>query len=93
MSESPLSGGVLSEYIGAAMQAATIKTLDSGELFGEISYCPGVWASGESREKVVQQLQEVLEEWIVLSLSDGVEPPPITSHHIRIPHLVESDFS
>jgi len=80
-----MSSPILSDYIQAAMHTVEVKRLDSGEWFASIPPCPGVWASADSPEAARAQIAEVLEEWIVLTLSDGDTLPPIDTHRVVEP--------
>jgi predicted RNase H-like HicB family nuclease len=68
---------MLTAYIQAAMHRATYEILDDESFYGEISECPGVYANAETLEKCREQLQEVLEGWIVLGLRLGHRLPEI----------------
>lgn len=68
---------MLTEYIRAAMRRAQYKTLaDSGTFFGHIPDLQGVWAEADTLEACREELQEVLEGWIVLGLQMG-HPLPV----------------
>ena len=67
---------MLVEFVEAAMDRAAYDKLDTGEYYGEIPECPGVWASETSLEKCRRELQEVLEDWLLLKLRDG-DPLPV----------------
>jgi predicted RNase H-like HicB family nuclease len=63
---------VLTEYIRAAMRRATYEILpDDGTFYGEIPGFQGVYANANTLEACREQLQEVLEGWIVLGLRLG----------------------
>lgn len=63
---------MLTDYIRAAMQTAYYEILsDDGTYYGEIPGFQGVWANADTLEACRQELQEVLEEWIVLGLRLG----------------------
>ena len=68
---------MLSIYIGRAMDHAKYEITETGRYFGCIPVTPGVWAEGETLEKCREELREVLEEWIVLSLKRGDRLPAI----------------
>jgi predicted RNase H-like HicB family nuclease len=58
------------------MRRARYKILpEDGEYFGEIPGIEGVWASADTLEECRDQLEEVLEEWIALSLRRGLPIP------------------
>jgi predicted RNase H-like HicB family nuclease len=82
---------ILSDYIQAAMSTMEVKCLASGEWFASIPLCPGVWASADSPEAARAEIAEVLEEWIVFTLSDGDALPPIGTHRVEIHRVVEPD--
>ena len=63
---------MLTEYIRAAMHRAKYEILpDDGTFYGEIPGFQGVYANADSLEACREQLQEVLEGWIVLGLRRG----------------------
>ncbi len=68
---------MLTEYIRAAMRQATYKILDDdGTFFGSIPSCQGVWSNAATLEACREELQEVLEEWILIGLRHG-DPLPV----------------
>ena len=69
---------MLVKYINAAMDTARYEIIEDGTYYGEIPLCQGVWASGETLEKCREELQEVLEGWLILKLRDG-DPIPVIS--------------
>jgi len=70
---------MLLEYIQKALEKAEYKVLDDGSWFAEISGFEGVWANAGTVEECRRELMEVLEEWLVLKISDG---DPIPTTHI-----------
>ncbi|HUF53636.1 MAG TPA: type II toxin-antitoxin system HicB family antitoxin [Dehalococcoidia bacterium] len=69
---------MLTEYIAAAMKRAKYKILeDDGTYFGEIPGFRGVWSNADTLEDCRQELQEVLEGWILLSLKKDARLPVI----------------
>jgi predicted RNase H-like HicB family nuclease len=63
---------MLIEYIRAAMCQAKYEILwDDGTFYGEIPGFQGVYANAAPLEDCREQLQEVLEGWIVLGLRLG----------------------
>jgi predicted RNase H-like HicB family nuclease len=60
---------MLTQYIQAAMKCATYEILEEdGTYYGEIPGLQGVYANAETLESCREQLQEVLEGWILLGL-------------------------
>ncbi|MBI4668169.1 MAG: type II toxin-antitoxin system HicB family antitoxin [Elusimicrobia bacterium] len=80
----------LSGYIGIAMKKAHYKVLDNGNYFGEIPGLNGVWAENKTLENCRQELQEVLEDWIVLKLRDQEKLPAISGHTLKISTAVHA---
>lgn len=69
---------MLTEYIQAAMRRATCKLLpEDGTYFCEIPEAPGVWANAATPEEARKELQEVLEDWIAVSLARRQPLPAI----------------
>jgi len=62
---------MLTEFINKKMKEARYKLLEDGTYFGEIPALKGVWAGTENLEDCREQLQEVLEEWLLLKIKDG----------------------
>ncbi len=62
---------MLTKYIEAAMHRATYELLEDGTFYGRIPECQGVWANAETLEACRDELQEVLEGWIILGLRLG----------------------
>ncbi len=68
---------MVTEYIRAAMRRATYEILSDGTFYGEIPGFQGVYANAATLESCREQLQEVLEGWIVLGLRLGHSLPVI----------------
>ncbi len=68
---------MITEYIQAAMNHAVYQILPDNEgYFGEIPPCPGVWANAETLEACREELQSVLEGWMLVGLAHG-HPLPV----------------
>jgi predicted RNase H-like HicB family nuclease len=80
----PAGERVLTAHIRAAMQRARYDKLGDGALYGEIPGLDGVWAEADTLEATRDELQEVLEEWLLLGLRlghalpviEGIDPAP-----------------
>lgn len=69
---------MLTKYIQAAMHRASYEFIeDDRTFFGLIPDCQGVWANAETLEACRDELQEVLEGWIILGLRLGHTLPVI----------------
>ena len=75
---------MLVEFVEAAMNHASYDKLETGEYYGEIPACPGVWATGKTLEECRQELQEVLEDWLLLKLRDGDKIPVIERINLNL---------
>lgn len=67
---------MLREYIRTAMGRARYEILDDGSFYGEIPDFQGVYANADTLEECREELQEVLEGWIILGLRMG-HPLPV----------------
>lgn len=59
---------MLTEYIRAAMHQARYEILSDSTFYGEIPGFQGVYANAKTLEGCREELQEVLEGWIILGL-------------------------
>ena len=59
------------------MARAKYEILSDRTYYGEIPGFRGVWADGKSLDACRRELQEVLEDWIVVSLRIGAELPRV----------------
>ncbi|MGH7598811.1 MAG: type II toxin-antitoxin system HicB family antitoxin [bacterium] len=67
---------MLTSYIHAALCLAKYEILpDDGTFFGEIPGFGGVYANAKTRMACREKLQEVLEEWILLRVSQNLALP------------------
>lgn len=62
---------MLTKYIEAAMHRAMYELLEDGTFYGRIPNCQGAWANAETLEACRDELQEVLEGWIIIGLRLG----------------------
>jgi predicted RNase H-like HicB family nuclease len=76
---------MLTSYIRAAMRRARYEIVeDNGSFFGEIPPIPGIWANAETLEACREELESVLEGWLLLSVADHVPIPDIDGNRIEI---------
>jgi predicted RNase H-like HicB family nuclease len=76
---------MLTEYIRAAMRRAHYEILeDDGTFYGEIPGFDGVWANAVTLEGCREELEEVLEGWIVLSLSRNLPLPTVDGLSLEV---------
>ena len=80
---------MVTAYIQRAMRHAHYEIIDDPRPFyGSIPECPGVWANGETLEACREELQSVLEDWIVLGLRLG-HPIPVIDGIAVAPEKLE----
>ncbi|MAT98565.1 MAG: hypothetical protein CL608_15595 [Anaerolineaceae bacterium] len=75
---------MLTDYIRAAMRHATYEIIEDGTYYGEIPGFQGVYANAENLEDCREELQEVLEGWIVLGLKLGHTLPGVDGRHLNL---------
>lgn len=76
---------MLTQYIKAAMHKARYEILLSDSTFyGEIPDFDGVYANAETLEDCREELEEVLEEWILLRVSQHLSLPTVDGLELTI---------
>lgn len=69
---------MITEYIDAALNRAHYELIDDPEPFyGEVKELPGVYATGETLEQCRENLREVIEGWILLSVRRDLPIPEV----------------
>ncbi|MCA1668669.1 MAG: type II toxin-antitoxin system HicB family antitoxin [Thermomicrobia bacterium] len=61
---------MLTTYIHTAMRHAANKMYEDGIFFATIPGFQGVWAHAGTVEECREELREVLEDWLFLSIAD-----------------------
>jgi predicted RNase H-like HicB family nuclease len=76
---------MLTRYIRAAMGRAKYEILrDDGTFYGEIPGFDGVYANANSLEACRDELEQVLEEWILFRVSRNLSLPVIEGIRLKI---------
>lgn len=76
---------MLLDYIEAALRQAKYEILpEDGKYYGEIPACNGVYAHADSLEACRDELQEVLEEWILFRVHKNLSLPEINGIKLSI---------
>ncbi len=76
---------MLTNYIKAAMRRAKYEILPSdGSFYGEIPGFEGVYANTDTLEACREELEEVLEEWILLRVSRHLPLPVVDGIELTI---------
>lgn len=68
---------MLISYIHEAMRLAKYEILEDHTYYGEIPGFQGVWANADSLDACREELQSVLEDWLVVGLRMGHELPVV----------------
>lgn len=75
---------MITEYIRAALSKANYEIIDDGEpYYGEVPGLSGVWATGKTLEECRNNLEEVIDGWIIIRLRKGLYIPPIGEYKIE----------
>ena len=75
---------MLVEYIEEALKRARHEMIEDQEpYYGEVEELKGVWATGKSLEECRNNLKEVIEGWILLSIKKGLPIPALGNNEIR----------
>ena len=76
---------MLTAYIRAAMHQARYEIIeDDGSFYGEIPAIPGVWANAKTLEACREELESVLEGWVLVNIADHSPIPEIDGIRIEI---------
>jgi predicted RNase H-like HicB family nuclease len=76
---------MLTKYIQAAMHRAKYDILgDDGSFSGSIPGLEGVWANASTLESCREELEQVLEDWLMLSLARNLPIPTIDGIELKI---------
>jgi len=80
---------MLTEYLEAAMRRANYEILsDDNTFYGDIPGFEGVYANSDNLETCRSELKEVLEEWILLSISRHLPLPIIDGIDLTVKETV-----
>lgn len=76
---------MLTDYIRAAMHHARYEILpDDGSFYGEIPECQGVWANAATLEACRDELEDVLESWILFRVAKHLDIPVIDGIELSV---------
>ena len=76
---------MFTQYIRAAMRHARYEILPSeGTFYGEIPGFNGVYAEADTLEACRDELEEVLEEWVLLSIAKHLPLPTVDGVAISV---------
>ena len=76
---------MLTAYIRAAMRHAHYEIVeDDGSFYGSIPEIQGVWANAKDLDGCREELESVLEGWLLLSIADHSPIPDIDGIRIEV---------
>jgi len=76
---------MLTDYIKAAMMKAKYEILqDDGTFYTEIPGFEGIYANADTLETCRDELEEVLEEWILFRVSENLPLPIVDGIELKI---------
>jgi len=80
---------MLTEYVQSALKKAKYEILpDDGSFFGTIDGFKGVWANAKTLEECRNELREVLEDWLLISISHHLPIPVIDGIELKVKEAV-----
>lgn len=80
---------MLTNYLRAAMRRARYEILsDDRTFYGEIPGFEGVYANADTLEACREELEEVLEEWVLIRISKNLSLPVVEGIELTIKEVV-----
>ena len=75
---------MLIEYVQEALRRARYDIIEDEEpYYGEIPDLKGVWATGKTLEECRENLKEVIEGWVLISLKKDLPIPNLGPFEIK----------
>ena len=79
---------MFADYIRGAMRQAKYEILpDEGTFYGEIPGFDGVYGTGSTLEACREELEEVLEEWMLLRMSQQLNLPVVDGIDLSVKEI------
>ena len=79
---------MLTEYVSAAMHKAHYELLPEDKLYyGEIPGFEGVYATADTLEECREELQAVLEDWLLLSIYKNLPVPVVDNISLEVKNV------
>lgn len=79
---------MLIEYVSAAMRKAHYELLPDDKIYyGEIPGFEGVYAAEKTLEECREELQGVLEVWLLLSIYKNLPVPVVDDISLEVKHV------
>ncbi len=75
---------MITAYLDKALRRARYQQVDGGLFCATVPGLLGVIATGPTLEACRDQLSEVIEEWVLVSVSRGLRVPPLGSTRVEV---------
>ena len=75
---------VITKYIAEALHRAQYRIVDGGVFCATVAGLPGVIATGRTLEACRDQLVEVVEEWLLVRVAQGLRIPRLGSATVQV---------
>jgi hypothetical protein len=75
---------MIRKYLDEAMRRAKYKILEDGTCYGWVEELPGVWANKPNLEECRDELESVIDDWLLLGLRLGHHLPPLGDVDLNI---------
>ena len=75
---------MITEYIKAAMRQAQYEMLEDNTFYGEIDALTGCYANEDSLEACRDELESVVEDWILFSLTQQLPLPVVDGVKLEV---------
>lgn len=80
---------MITKYIQTALRQAKYEILaDDGSFYREIPSCNGVYANAANLEECREQIEEVMEEWILFRVFKNLPLPVVDGVELTIREIV-----
>ena len=75
---------MISKYIAEALHRAQYRIVDDGLFCATVAGLPGVLATGKTLEACRDQLVEVIEEWLLVRVAQGLRIPRLGTASVQV---------
>ena len=73
-------------YVEQALDRAEYDELEDGTYVAEVAGLRGVIGTGSTREACTANLAEVVEEWVLVRVAQGLSVPPLGGITVAVKH-------
>jgi len=75
---------MIRQHVDATLRGARYEKLDDGTFYGEVPKLRGVLATAPNLEACRNQIAEVVEEWVLMRIANGLPVPPLGKIEVRV---------